>query len=714
MKIRQFNQFISVGIAIAGVACGLLLVHVLEEERWIPGEVRDGLSASARAEVNLPTNPSTGEVAGVEPLQTEAGTKSVEMMTDDNPAAILRRVIEVRPMPEAGPYENLEVRFRRGEDGRTRVDSVWTSPDLEWPVRLTSRLEYNESGGLSDVVREDAAIADELMVMTSNVPRLLEGLEAMAGTVELLGEMAEMGIVRVGLPLMKLGEMDALLENTLAIAGVEMASFHDLVFPAAAPDDPDYGGQSHLHKIDPEGAWKLMPEGAVTPSGRRVVLATADSGNDMFHPDFDFWTNPNEVLDGTDTDGNLYIDDLHGYCFVSLTNNIHYPSGHGQTVARIAASVTNNGIGGASPAGRVQLMTVRAFTSGQSGSLFSALDSVRYSIIMGASVVNCSFVGGGANWWHHYANFAQDRNVLIVAAAGNGSKDLDEDPSGALPGSFIHPNILTVGSSNLSDVRNSNYGSKTVDVFAPGTATSWSTPLVASSAALLYALRDDMTAAEVRQLLIDGVDQSPSLEGACVSGGRINLTRSVQLGLAAAGEGTEPDNPEEPWPGDEEENTDVEGGTTTLKGWFLAQGYPEDFDASQGCERWGGIPLAMVYAFGLDEAGEGEGSLQPAGESGAEQVFPQLPRVIGNGSPNAAEFVFWRNTATSDVRLRVESSSDLVHWEPALVLEPDVSSQDIGGLIVEKVTERLERLSLAAFDGEKNRSFWRVTMEITD
>ena len=50
---------------------------------------------------------------------------------------------------------------------------------------------------------------------------------------------------------------------------------------------------------------------ALTP----IVIAIWDSGIDTAVYADNLWTNPAEVADGTDTDGNGWIDDLHGIAF---------------------------------------------------------------------------------------------------------------------------------------------------------------------------------------------------------------------------------------------------------------------------------------------------------------------------------------------------------------------------------------------------------------
>ena len=123
--------------------------------------------------------------------------------------------------------------------------------------------------------------------------------------------------------------------------------------------------------------------------------------------------------------------------------------------------------------------------------------------------------------------YAADRDVLIVHAAGNEAKNIDDvnffpnDSKNSL-NKFIN-NFINVGATtrNLNErlvAPFSNYGRNRVDIFAPGTeiystisrdqyemdqGTSMAAPVVAGIAALIRSYFPGLTAGEVKQVILN-------------------------------------------------------------------------------------------------------------------------------------------------------------------------------------------------------------------
>ena len=217
-------------------------------------------------------------------------------------------------------------------------------------------------------------------------------------------------------------------------------------------------------------------------------------------------------------------------------NNVMGPSAdkddikHGTHVAGIIAANRNNNLGIKGVANNVQIMAIRAVPDGDEYDKDIAL-AIRYAVDNGAKVINTSFgkyFSPNPEWVKDAIIYAAQKDVLIVNAAGNDGVNLDNTavyPNDQFPTQpqEIATNFLTVGALNYTYGSGlvagfSNYGKSSVDVFAPGTkiwsttpnngyeylqGTSMAAPAVAGVAALIRGFYPKLTAAQVKQIIMD-------------------------------------------------------------------------------------------------------------------------------------------------------------------------------------------------------------------
>lgn len=202
---------------------------------------------------------------------------------------------------------------------------------------------------------------------------------------------------------------------------------------------------------------------------------------------------------------------------------------HGTHVAGIIAQIRGNGKGGDGViADNVQIMALRAVPNGDEYDKDIAL-AIRYAADNGAKVINGSFgkdYSPNKEWVWEAIKYAASKDVLIIHAAGNDGKDLDLEPNfpnDEVNGKEISNNFMSIGALNKEYGANmvanfSNYATRNVDIYSPGNeiyatipnnkykylqGTSMASPNVAGVAALVRSYYPNLTASQVKQILMD-------------------------------------------------------------------------------------------------------------------------------------------------------------------------------------------------------------------
>ena len=271
---------------------------------------------------------------------------------------------------------------------------------------------------------------------------------------------------------------------------------------------------------------------AAAEEAQRVFLQLADNGLDakelaeakkgydsQFRYGLDTMYNPRRIV------GDAEAPLPRGYGNRDVTGP---DASHGTHVAGIIGARRDAGgdVQGIAP--DVAIMALRAVPDGDERD-HDVAHAIRYAADNGAHIINMSFGKGYSprkSAVDSAVRYAESKGVLMVHAAGNDGENTDVSPSFPTP---ILSNgdrartWLEVGASSWKGGTGipasfSNYGKQGVDLFAPGvdilssvpggatkkeSGTSMAAPVVSGVAALMMSYFPNLSAADVRTLLVE-------------------------------------------------------------------------------------------------------------------------------------------------------------------------------------------------------------------
>lgn len=230
---------------------------------------------------------------------------------------------------------------------------------------------------------------------------------------------------------------------------------------------------------------------------------------------------------------------------------------HGTHVAGIIAAVPSkeSELKGIAP--KAEIMGLRVLLAGGDEYDQDIANAIRYAVDNGAKIINMSFgkyLSPQKKLVDEAMKYAAQKNVLLIRGAGNDGADIDLTPfypSQFLADGTVAKNVITVGATDMKGNKAgfSNYGLKSVDIFAPGVkiyssvsggkyafkeGTSMASPVVAGAAALILSYFPNLTALQLKDVLMKSVTKPVAAKGKSlaeesVSGGIINVYEALKL-----------------------------------------------------------------------------------------------------------------------------------------------------------------------------------------
>jgi hypothetical protein len=336
------------------------------------------------------------------------------------------------------------------------------------------------------------------------------------------------------------------------------------------PNDLEYNLQWWLPLVKANQAW-TQNTGGLTARGDTIVIAVLEKfGPDFTHEDLQgvFWINQAEIPgDGIDNDGNGFIDDYRGLNIQSGRDNHNVDiERHASPVVGIIGARSNNLIGVAGVNWNMKVLMVSGLQL--ISQIVTGYEYVydmrrRYEQSGGTDgayimATNASFGRDDAfpsdfpAWCEMYDALGE---FGILTAASTVNANVNVDIQGDLPALCPSEYLISVTSTTRADIKatGAGFGRVNIDLGAPGLSvlttypgnlyslfdgTSAAAPIVTGAIGLLYSmpsvdLADEYkanpaaTALKIKKAILDGVDPIPSLNNVTVTGGRLNIGKSM-------------------------------------------------------------------------------------------------------------------------------------------------------------------------------------------
>jgi subtilisin family serine protease len=415
-------------------------------------------------------------------------------------------------------------------------------------VSYSTLAQAQDAGVVADVPNDPQAyVEDEVLVVLAGEAPEAQELSAVEESISALSDMSETAEATVIDPEPK-GDSTVLLELPTDVsveeALLQMANDPSVAFaqpnyvytlsdeeviegsraqatseytPLRTLNDPRIGEQWWLSKVNAFGAWDSVLV------NRAVTVAVVDTGVRLTHEDL-----KSNILTSLAWDA-YRSQPLQTSVTKNQISNNGDMNGHGTHVAGIIAAEADNSVGGAGVSYNANILPINIFYLNASNEASASTGTlvIAYSYIMdhqreaNIRVVNLSLGGDEDPAVHKAIIQANDAGILTVCAAGNAGEkvNVNADNAPTYPSDYDEcVSVVSIDSLNNRAPYSEHNAYK--DIAAPGTSilstycsndteyalgqgTSMASPVVAGTAALLFAKNPGLTCEQAKKVLYD-------------------------------------------------------------------------------------------------------------------------------------------------------------------------------------------------------------------
>lgn len=243
---------------------------------------------------------------------------------------------------------------------------------------------------------------------------------------------------------------------------------------------------------------------------------------------------------------------------------------HGTHVAGIIGANRKNDLGIKGVADNVEIIAIRVVPPNGDERDKDIANGIMYAVDNGAKIINMSF---GKDYSPHKevvdkaVKYAEEKGVILMHGSGNDGENLDttsQFPTRYYKNKKVASTWMEIGASTWENDSSfvasfSNYGKKTVDLFAPGVeiystvpnneyeglqGTSMACPIVTGVAALIWSYFPDLTAEQVKDIINQssrkydglkviqpGTGDTVAFNLLSITGGTVNAYEAVKLAM---------------------------------------------------------------------------------------------------------------------------------------------------------------------------------------